>query len=334
MEDLINEGQPASETTPVASEPLSIRDTLKAAMTEDKPERTRDEAGRFANKTETPVEAKEAPQAATPAPEKPPEALAAQPVAPAHKAPPGWSAEAKASFETLPPHVQAAVAKREQEVDNGFRVLQDYKGLEEFSPLVKQAGTTHAEVMRRAVSWEQALQANPVNAVIHAMRVGGVNPQQLFQALQGNGNQTPPQQQPQQRPVDVQAEVQKALKQRDTESQISAFLADTAKYPHAEAVLDDMTLLFSAKKVNSLDDAYNMAVWMRPDLREQLIRQQAPAPAVDANAQQRAAADQARKASRSITGSSAPGPSANGTQQPSTIRDSLRQAMRASSGSV
>ncbi|MBY2936949.1 hypothetical protein [Rhizobium leguminosarum] len=47
-------------------------------------------------------------------------------------------------FKSVPAGTILPVTKREQEVDNGFRVLQDYKGLEEFTPLIRQAGMTHA----------------------------------------------------------------------------------------------------------------------------------------------------------------------------------------------
>ncbi|MBY5374207.1 hypothetical protein [Rhizobium leguminosarum] len=356
MEDLINDAGNGSEDLGTSAEkPISIRDSLRAAIdsadgnvsASGSTDRQRDEHGRFAPKeadkgipaaaaAPKPVDAPAAANAAAAAAQTPAVAPEQQPTATTHRVPPGWSAEAKAQFGTLPPEVQAAVAKREQEVDNGFRVLQDYKGLEEFTPIVRQAGTTHADVMRKAIDWEQSLIRDPVNTVIHVARMAGVNLQALVAGQQDQILQRRPQQaqqQPTPQPVNVEATVEQVLRKRDTETQVNDFISDPANV-HAEAVLDDMVALISAGRASSLKDAYDAACWMRPDIRQQLISQTAQ-PAPDPNAQRAAAADQARKASRSISGSSAPGPSRDATaSQPTTIRDSLRSAMHAARGQV
>lgn len=357
MEDLINEAGNGSEDLGASTEkPISIRDSLKAAIdsadgnvsASGNADRQRDEHGRFAPKeadkgtpaaaaVPKPVDAPAA-NAATAAPQTPAVAPEQQPAATTHRVPPGWSAEAKAQFGTLPPEVQAAVAKREQEVDNGFRVLQDYKGLEEFTPIVRQAGTTHADVMRKAIDWEQSLIRDPVNTVIHVAKMAGVNLHALVAGQQDQILQRRPQQaqqQPTPQPVNVEATVEQVLRKRDTETQVNAFISDPANV-HAEAVLDDMVALISAGRASSLKDAYDAACWMRPDIRQQLISQAAPANTVqDQTSQRAAAADQARRASRSISGSSAPGPTQGaGAGQPTSIRESLRTALHASNGRV
>ncbi|MBX4972164.1 hypothetical protein [Rhizobium lentis] len=362
MEDMINDAGNGSEDLGTsADKPLSIRDSLKAAIdsTETLPagatDRQRDEHGRFAPKDQdktgqAPQQAAAAPKAAkadvaataAPAAQQPTQTPAAtqeqQPAASAHRVPPGWSPEAKAHFAALPPEVQAAISKREQEVDNGFRVLQDYKGLEEFTPIVRQAGMTHAEVMRKAIDWENALIRDPVNTVINVARMAGVNLQALVAGQQDQILQRrpqPAQQQPTPQPVNVEATVEQVLRRRDTQTQVDAFLSDPANV-HAEAVLDDMVALISAGRASSLKDAYDAACWMRPDIRQQLISQAAPANQVqDQNTQKAAAADQARRASRSISGSSAPGPTQGAAAaQPTSIRDSLRSALHAARGQV
>lgn len=326
MNELLNEVEIDREDTG-AAEPVSIRDSLVKAAAEfdtdeQKAERARDEAGRFAAKTEAkPAEKVEAKPIEAPA------AVAAvtqpigqpAPVVDGPKAPPGWAPEAKAQFAALPPLVQSAIAKREQEIDNGFKVLQDYKGLEEFSPVVKQAGTTHAEVMKRAIGWEHAIKTDPENAVAYAARIAGVD-------ITINGRlQQAPQQAPQQQPVNVEQTVEQILRKRDTENQIQSFLSDPAN-PHAEAVLDDMVALISTGRASQLKDAYDAACWMRPDIREQLISQTAQ-PVQPPKAP---STDQARRASKSITGSSAPGPSKDASASASSsIRDSLKQSFAA-----
>jgi hypothetical protein len=349
------------ETIVADSAPVSIRDSLVAAMketptdnTEQKPDnRARDEAGRFAAKPaeQTAAATPQQPaqqQASSPAP-KPAEGAATQPAAqpvaqPVHKAPPGWSAEAKASFDTLPDHVKAAISNREQEVDNGFKVLQDYKGLEQFTPYVKAAGTTFADSMKRALDWEASLQRDPLRTIhsvasIIQQRTNLPVDQILHPSLVAHlGQQAPqqqaPRQQPQQQPVNVDEVVNQAFRKRDIENQLNAFLSDPAN-THAETVLDDMATLISTGRAKDLKEAYDAACWMRPDIRQQLISQAAPAQQQDEQARRAAAADQARRASKSITGSSAPGPSANaGAGKSSSLRDTLKEAIAAQGGRV
>ncbi|MGO7031620.1 hypothetical protein ELI49_04745 [Rhizobium ruizarguesonis] len=355
MEDLNEAGNGSEDFGAFDDRPVSIRDSLKAAIDTvegDIAGQPRDgENGRFLAKgQEQATAAARAGQApAANAAQQTPQAQTQmqtreQPAAIGGRVPPGWSAEAKAQFATLPGEVQAAITKREQEVDNGFRVLQDYKGLEEFTPLVRQAGMTHADVMRRAIDWEKALIHDPVNTVVHVARMAGVNLHalvngQMDHVLQRSSQQAGPQpglQQggPQPRHVNVEATVEHVLRKRDTETQVDAFLSDPAN-AHADDVLDDMIALINAGRASSLQDAYDAACWMRPDIRRQLISQTAQAPVHQQQAQRAAAADQARRASRSISGSSAPGPTRDAARgQPTSIRDSLRDAMRFSRGQV
>ncbi|MDV4178801.1 hypothetical protein R1521_09820 [Rhizobium brockwellii] len=356
MEDLNEAGNGsedfgAFDDKPLNDRPVSIRDSLKAAIDTvdgDIAGQPRDgENGRFLAKgQEQATAAARAGQApAANAAQQTPQAQT-QMQTREHQAgigsrvPPGWSTEAKAQFASLPGEVQAAITKREQEVDNGFRVLQDYKGLEEFTPLIRQAGMTHADVMRRAIDWEKALIHDPVNTVVHVARMAGVNLHalvngQMEQVLQRSSQQAGPHQGGQQpRHVNVEATVEHVLRKRDTETQVDAFLSDPAN-AHADDVLDDMIALINAGRASSLQDAYDAACWMRPDIRRQLISQTAQAPVREQQAQRAAAADQARRASRSISGSSAPGPTRDAARgQPTSIRDSLRDAMRFSRGQV
>lgn len=340
MEDLNEAGNGSDNFDASGDKPVSIRDSLKAAIdtvegtgAEDIPARPRDgENGRFLAKGQEQAAAQQPPQAQSR------EQGGEQPAAIGNRVPPGWSAEAKAQFASLPNEVQAAIAKREQEVDRGFRVLQDYKGLEEFTPIVRRAGMTHADVMRRAIDWENALIRDPVNTVLHVAKVAGVNLHALVNGQTGEalqrGAQAGHEFQRQAGPVNVEATVEHVLRKRDTETQVDAFLSDPAN-AHAEDVLDDMVALINAGRASTLQDAYDAACWMRPDIRQQLISQTAPAPVYQQHAQRAAAADQARRASRSISGSSAPGPTRDAARgQPTSIRDSLRDAMRFSRGQV
>jgi hypothetical protein len=81
---------------------------------------------------------------------------------------------------------------------------------------------------------------------------------------------------------------------------------------HFEAVRGDMADLLESGKAQSLEQAYEMAIWMRPDVRQTLIEQQR----IEAqrNYEQQQRTQRAKTASVSVKGSS---PSSGGSQPPS-----------------
>lgn len=88
---------------------------------------------------------------------------------------------------------------------------------------------------------------------------------------------------------------------------------------HFEAVRNDMADLLESGKAASLEQAYEMAIWMRPDVRQTLIEQQRIEAQKKYEEQQRSA--RAKTASVSVKGSS---PSSGGSQPVSgSLRDIL-----------
>ena len=320
-----------TEAVRQAREKAAPAETARAeGEAEPKPERAdgRDAQGRFAAKD---GQAQPAPaQAAQTPPQGQPQATAFAP-------PPGWSPQAKAQFGQLPPEVQQAVAAREEEVNRGFAVLQNYKGLEQFNDFVKTANTTHAQVMERAIGWERALIADPVGTALHAVAQRGITPQMLVRAITDPAfaqqirqttaaRQPAPQQQrqPQFSPEDVRKmareEAERSWTERQINSDISAFFADP-KYPHAAALEQDMAFLIGGKRAADLTGAYQMALRLHPEL----------APAGQSNVPQRsaAAANQARVAAKATVGAPAGGktPSSATTGNPKTVEEAVRLAV-------
>lgn len=88
---------------------------------------------------------------------------------------------------------------------------------------------------------------------------------------------------------------------------------------HFEAVRGDMADLLESGKAKSLEQAYEMAVWMRPDIRQTLIEQQQIEARKQYEEQQRS--QKAKAASVSVRGSS---PTSIGSQPAAgTLRDIL-----------
>lgn len=178
------EGQVAPEGETAAQKADRLRDQQgRFAKGETAP------AGEVAKPGEKPAVAGEAPKA---------EAAAAETNEPLVVRPPhGWSPEAKAAFGALPEHVQQAVAKREAEVNKGFEKLADYKGLEPFADIAKQAGTTVAKAVESYRNAEILMEKDFVGGVAHLAQHYGkhpvevaagllrVHPQALVSALRG-----------------------------------------------------------------------------------------------------------------------------------------------------
>ena len=346
QDELLSGAEFAPETTTPVDAPEDVASAVRAAFEKARSEgsepeapepRARDEQGRFAakdgdDKGAKPEGRQQASQGQQQAAQEQSKPEAVEPLV--LRPPVGWNAAAKAEFARLPPAVQESVARREQEINKGFAVLQEYKGLEEFTPLIKASGITHAELTKRAVEWERSLKTNPVGTVLHVAKLCNVDLARLVGMQQGQqfGNQTPQQFAPQQQQQpafdqrQVEHIVQRTVAERDANSLVERFLSDPA-HVHAEAVADHMAALINSGQAKDLSDAYEKACWANPEIRATLINQQT-APQQQAS-RQRQIADQARKAGRGITG--APTGRQTATQQaaPATVADAIRMAVAA-----
>jgi hypothetical protein len=176
---------PAGGGAGAAEKPLSIRESLtkgfddarKAQEPKEpvKKGKSRDDRGKFAagedNKRAADAmrEATDPAEGAEAAPaegEEPAEGTEAAPAAAALPVPAAWAKEAKAEWEKLPPAVQQAVTKREEDVKKGVDELKGkYADLDQalapHIPVIRQHGHTPAQAVQQMFSWFQALSANP-----------------------------------------------------------------------------------------------------------------------------------------------------------------------------
>ena len=268
--------------------------------------------------------------------DQPSEAVADPAAKLAIRAPASWSPAAKATFDKLPPEVQQAVAKREQEIDHGLRrkseEVKRYEPLEHvLAPRRAQwaaQGLDDVQAVKTLLAAQDLLEKNPIQGIEFLARSYGVNlntaqPQgQPYQAQPARDSHPEIAALKQQLQV-LQSQVQTA-QTAPIVSQIDAFQNDPANL-YFENVRDDMAVLLHNGKASDLKEAYEMACWMRPDIRPFLQTTQAPAAPV----QDKAA--QARRAAVSVTGS--PGqtrvPKSNGS-----IEDDIRAAFEEVAGSA
>lgn len=345
----------AFEASPAAEPEASTEAAPEAAEVTDT--RARDELGRFAPKTEQ--EAREA--AAKPLEQQAPtEPVKAAPEAPQGqeqpvRPPPGWSVASKAEFDKLSPHVKADIVKREVEVNQGLAKLQEYKPVERFAQMAREGGTTLEKALESYTGIEQMLRSDIVKGIGQIAQNLGVHPvemaQKILAAYGQQPNQTGQQQSPQITP-DVQALLQQQLaplqrtvqqltaeKQAQSQAQVNSaierFFADPAN-KYAENLSDDMIPFINERRHKSpgepyeatLKWAYERAAWANPEVRPFLVNAELEAKTAKA----RQAADQARAAARSITGSPTPGASVGGPEPAPDLRAELERQFAAGGG--
>jgi len=355
-ENLIPEGSDTAPHETATAEPASISETVREAYDRvregaegqsaegEEPRHDRgdgrDPRGRFAGRPEGRSADPAQPPRQAGEPQPAPEAPAAPQVT--YQAPVGWTAEAKAKFGSLPPEVQQAVAHREEEINRGFQILQNYRGLEEFHPYIARANTTYRDVMGKALAWEQATIADPIGAIAHLCQIRGIPPQLAAQALLDpkvaaqvraqNPYARGPQQQHPQRPPALdpnmarqiaREEYARASLEQKTSDEVASFLKNP-QFPHVAKVVDDMVLMINSGRARGLEDAYQMAVRLHN------------LPQAVNSAGRASAVNQARRAAKAVTGAPIGGqtPGAEQATSAKTVRSAARIAYDRALGGV
>lgn len=262
--------------------------------------RARDERGRFTKAPEQ-AAAEQANQDSPPKAAK--EADPAGPQAPAAKAPPSWLAAAKADWDKLPPAVQQAVVKREDEVSRGFaQKAEEARRWSELEGIIAPRRSYYqrfgfqndVQAINHLLTFSDSMERDPIGTIAHLAQHYGVS-------LDGTGAQPQlrPQPQPQQhQPADIRAAIQEEIGLSNARSQIEQFAANSA-YPHFQAVRGLMSNLLMNGHATSLEEAYDAAVWASPQLRGE---RQAAEKAKDEEAQRAKLEAKKRASNASLNG--------------------------------
>lgn len=267
---------PAPATTPAAP---------AASTAPASPGMARDEAGRFAGKADAPQEVV-APKADTtsvqgePGAVAPPsEAAPGKPTAPKYKPPASWKPAAREKWGTLPEDLQETIAQREREFAQRInRAAEAEKRWARLEPLLggQQLDAIEPD-LRRALSWRQA-DATTRAAMIADMVAEGKVPVEALDTLlaQKLGNQPAAAPQAQQEFKDPRfdrfiAQMQQAQRAK-LHSQVQAFAETHEFYPDVE---ETMAGLIEGGIAKGLDDAYNRALRLHPEIQEVLDQRKA-----------------------------------------------------------
>lgn len=257
-------------------------------------------------------------------------------------APKAWTKEAQAEWNNLPPAIQAAVSKRENDIANGVAQLrQRYSdidtAIQPHLQAINQNGFTPGQAVGQLFQWFQALANDPINAfpalaqsfgwdlnrLVTAYQASYDQQQQAQQAQTAQLEQLPPQfrQVLDQIPAIVQRqnqfeEYQRLQNEAATQRVIEEWSRDKPYFDQVRMMMGQAIASGMCPPKNEkvdLDGAYAMACRAHPDIWQRLTAaQQAAFTQAQNQATQRqrtadqTAANKARKTASSIS-SSAPG---------------------------
>lgn len=265
-------------------------------------------------------------------------------------APNAWSAAAKAAWVNADPILKAEIARREGDIHKEFTRqdaernlgLQFRKAAEPYAQLIQAEGGNPIKGFQNYLETARILRTGDPQTKVQLVR----QMCQQFGIDLGQTQNADPNANPQNRETRAaidpnvqhlytelnqlksawQSQQVNAQNREQTELQgaIQAFASDP-KHEHFEAVKPAMAALLQSGQAQSLEEAYEAALWMRPDIRSSLIANQTAELQAKRVADAKAKADAAKRAGGSISGS--PG---NGFRSDPAASDrSLRQELEA-----
>jgi hypothetical protein len=327
---------PAPSESPVANEPVviestpavepSIDDDLQGIWAKHNPPR---ENGRFAPKNPT-EQAADAPPVTDVAVQT--AETTQEQAKPAIDAPISWTAEKKAEWASVPPALQEYISQRDKESHEAItRAGQQIKAFEPIRNVIEQYGHTFQknglqphDGIARMMAVNEMLEANPRAAIAEIAKAYGVNLQGETAQDANPGDA---------RVAELEAELGKikthltAQQRQQYEAESTALareIADFAKdKPHFESVRKVMAGLMSSGAAETMQDAYDQAIYADPTIRQSLQ--------VDAQkaAEDKRKADEAERVAKAkkaagVNVKSSPGQS----NQTKTMDDDLREIAR------
>lgn len=281
-------------------------------------------------KAEQPAKTAEAPAEGKETAQDAPEQPAAQ-----DNAPSSWKRDVAGKWADLPPEVKAEIQRRESDY---------HKGIEQFKPAVQ-----FAQEMQAAITpFVRNIQASGIpvtQAVNHLLMMEdklrngddqtklqtlvkvaadyGINIQQAMQTQHDPRLWQMEQQLLQERMA--RQGYERAQQENESQvltSQIQEF-AQAPGHEHFEAVRQDMGMMLQSGMAQTLQEAYDKAVWARPELRQSLVEKERT------EAEQRAIGQQQRSRAKSaavgVKGS--PPNSSGALSANASIEDTLAAAM-------
>lgn len=247
-------------------------------------------------------------------------------------APSSWTRETAGKWAELPDDVRAEIHKRETDYHKGIeqyrQVAQEYQGVQQaiapYLPNIQASGVHPLQAINHLLGVEHTLRngshEQKAQKLAEIARDYGIDLQGVAPLPQIDPHVQQLMHQNQQLQNFQHATIQQ--QQQAVVSEIDAF-RENPENAHFEVVKGDMAALLNSGQAATLQDAYDKAVWMRPDIRQTLVQQQRT------DAQKQAAEQKRRARAQSAAGGirGAANPKAANLSPDASLRDTLSAAM-------
>lgn len=223
-----------------------------------------------------------------------------------------WAEEHKDTFRNLPPSAQDFVLQRHRQMEADYtrksqEVAEVRKALEPAKAHISQMGVSEGEYVRRLTAADQYLTQNPKQGVEWLAKQYGVKLDTGERGSEEDEFKDPYVQQLEEKVNDLESRFQsrqqqeQQASQQQIQQQIEQFASekdDKGDYthPHFEQVKTHMGALMNSGAAESLEEAYDQAVWARPDLRSELLEQKKREAAQQEKQRRKEKAEKAKKA--------------------------------------
>jgi hypothetical protein len=203
-----------------------------------------------------------------------------------------WRKEMAETWKALPETARQEIHKREQDFHNGVKQYKDAAG---FGASMAQEMLPYQEIMRQQGVSPQSV-VRDIMASLKTMVTGseeskaaeflklastyGINLDTVLSLRQRAPAQAAPELQPVlQRVQQIETRITQAdqereqAQQREDDARVQAFLNDP-KNEHARTVSKQMSALLMSGQAQDMQDAYEQAIWIHPEVRPKLLEKQ------------------------------------------------------------
>ena len=203
------------------------------------------------------------------------------------KLPRGWKSALAQQFETLPPEVQEEAHRREDAAYDGIKQYTDAaarwgemeKAIQPYMATIRQMGATPTQAVQYLFNIDHTLRyGSPLDkqrTLAQVAQTFGVDLGQLAQVPQESQEVAQLRQQLAQMNQQLQS-----FQQAQGQAQLTPYMAQIQQFKaeqgheHFDELEPAMTGLIASGTAKTLAEAYEQALWARPDLRESKLREQ------------------------------------------------------------
>lgn len=250
-----------------------------------------------------------------------------------------WAEEDKQVFRDAPQEAQEFLLRRHRDMEADYtrksqEVAEVRKALEPIKQSLELNGMSEGDYITRLRAADQYLSNSPQEAIQWLANSYGVDLSQFGQSQESEDDEfkDPYVQQLERKVQELEGKFQsreqqeQQASQQQLQQQVNEFANATdeqgsPKHPHFEAVKTHMGALMQSGAAGTLEEAYDQAVWARPDLREQLLESQKREAAQQEEQRRKEKAQKAKKA----TTPASSGTTTEAPEAPADLRSDLER---------